>query len=94
MEKIPEWALTEATKRLLNLNGADHFYDCVRILAEMIANHEKPIVDPISNALQNILKVWHCDDMDFSNILQCDEFAETLAQFKIELKAFGVSINA
>lgn len=81
-EEIPQWALEEAMKRLNEEIG----WSCYKIvssptkvLARMIAKHEKPPVDPDEEVLRRILKAGD------AYILGAENWQSAVAQYKKEI---------
>ena len=82
-EAIPQWALDEAMKRLKEELGCVLYgkeSGATKVLARMIAKHEKPPIDPDEEAVKRVL--WAA----FPHAVICSEAkARALAQYKKEI---------
>ena len=77
-DAIPQWALDEAVKRL-NATMDDKI-TASKVLARMIAKHERPPVDPDEGALERILKT-----VGVRRAYGREEWYDALAQYKKEI---------
>ena len=82
-EAIPQWAIDEAMKRLNEAFGFVLYNNesgATKVLARMIAKHEKPPVDLDEEAVKRVL--WAA----FPHAVICSEAkARALAQYKKEI---------
>jgi len=80
-DAIPYWALNEAHKRL---SAEGRWFEptnhSIKVLARMIAKHEKPPVDPDEEALERILNT-----VGVRRAYGREEWYEALAQYKKEI---------
>jgi len=82
-DAIPQWALQEAVKRLNEAIGWSCYKirSCeTKVLARVIAKHEKPPVDPDEEALERILNT-----VGVRRAYGREEWYEALAQYKKEI---------
>ena len=81
-DAIPQWALDEAMKRLNEQVGCFLYSDenrATKVLARMIAKHEKPPVDPDEEA------VWRILGCVLGFVRDDKLFRAALAQYKKEI---------